>query len=258
MGNTARVFSSLSGAGAALRSGALNGAAAALRGGTAWLLVLAGCSASVAPIEVAAGCPERPLRGPSRFADEPGQQLIDDFEHDSAFIPKLEGRDGLWILGSDETEASLDANGSEQCAGRGGRSGHFAGAGFTSWGANWTALLRDSKGGRALPYDATRYGGISFWAAVSADTATPFTLPVGVTTMDVAWNGGICARCMDYYRAEVPIDHDWRRVELRFDQLEQSGNGDPLVDLRRDELVGVILWPQSDFDLWIDDLRFEP
>ena len=239
MGNTARVFSRLGGAGVAL-------------------LVIAGCSASVAPIDVAAGCPEQPVRGPSQFAGEPAQRLIDDFEHEGTFIPELEARDGLWILGSDETEDALDARVSDQCAGRGQRAGHFVGSGFTSWGANWTALLRDSKGGRALPYDATRYGGVSFWAALSPDMPEPYSLPVGVTTMDVAWNGGICARCMDYYRNDVPIEHAWRRFELRFDQLEQEGSGDPLVDLRKDELVGVIFWPESDFDLWIDDVRFEP
>ena len=76
--------------------------------------------------------------------------------------------------------------------------------------------------------------------------------------MDVAWNGGICERCMDYYRTEVSLERAWQRFELRFAELKQSGNGSPLVDLRSDELVGVIFWPESDFDLWVDDLRFEP
>jgi hypothetical protein len=222
------------------------------------LIMTAGCTASVAPIEVAAGCPDRPVRGPAAFATEPQQRLIDDFEHEGAFVPKIDGRNGLWILGTDDTDGTVEAEGSEQCAGRGQRSGHLVGAGFTSWGVNWTVLMRDARGGTALPFDATRYGGVSFWAAVSADTPAPYLLSVGVTTMDVAWNGGICERCMDYYRTEVSLKRTWRRFELRFAELKQSGSGSPLVDLRSDELVGVIFWPESDFDLWIDDLRFEP
>jgi hypothetical protein len=31
-----------------------------------------------------------------------------------------------------------------------------------------------------------------------------------------------------------------------------------LAALRRDQLVGVIFWPDRDFDVWIDDVRFEP
>ena len=222
------------------------------------LIAITSCGANVAPIEVAAGCPDRPVRGPTRFADEPQQRLIDDFEQGSSFIPKIDGRNGLWILGADETDGTAEADGSEQCAARGQRSGHLVGGGFTDWGVNWTALLRDSRGGTALPYDATRYGGVSFWAAVGADAPAPYPLPVGVTTMDVAWNGGICERCMDYYRTEVSLERAWQRFELRFAELKQSGNGSPLVDLRSDELVGVIFWPESDFDLWVDDLRFEP
>ena len=224
----------------------------------AWLLTLAGCSASVAPIEVAAGCPDRPVRAPAQYADEPQLRLIDDFEHEGNFIPKVDGRTGFWVVGTDDTDGTVEAEGAEDCAARGQRSGHFVGSGFTSWGVNWTALLRDSRAGSALPYDATRYGGVSFWAAVGASVAAPYSLPVGVTTMDVAWNGGICDRCMDYYRTEILLERTWRRFELRFAELKQSGTGIPQVELRSDELVGVIFWTGRDFDLWVDDVRFEP
>jgi hypothetical protein len=218
---------------------------------------LAGCDARVAPIEVAAGCPEQPLRGPSRFADEPEQQLIDDFEHESPSLPRLGGRDGAWILGSDSTGMHLEASVSNRCAGRGLRAGHFSGGGFSSWAANWTAVLRSQPGGMAVPYDATPYGGISFWAAVASNVATPFSLPVGVTTMDVAWNGGICTKCMDYYRTTISLDHAWQRFEFRFGELAQSGTGQPHVALRLEKFVGLIFWPDRDFDLWVDDVRFE-
>ena len=221
------------------------------------LLAIAGCSADVAPIEVAAGCPLQPVRGPARFADDPEQALIDDFEHESPSLPRLGGRDGFWVLGEDGTGGHFEAGISDACAGRGRRAGHFAGSGFSSWGANWTAVLRDQPGGMAVPYDVARYGGISFWAAVSPDVPAPFSLPVGLTTMDVAWNAGICTRCMDYYRTTVSLDHAWKRFDVRFSDLAQTGTGDPLVPLRRDQVVGLIFWPDHAFDFWIDDARFE-
>jgi hypothetical protein len=225
-----------------------------------WAIAVAsaGCGVSVAPIEVAPGCPEQPLRGPAQYEGEAERNLIDDFEHEDPLLPRRAGRDGTWVLGSDGSAEDLEANPSDRCAARGQHAGHFAGRGFSSWGANWTAVLRSAAGGLAVPYDAASYRGISFWAAVGADVPVPFSLPVGVTTMDVAWNGGICGPCMDYYRTTVSLGHAWQRFEFRFSELTQSGSGDPLIELRRDQLVGMIVWPEGDFDLWLDDVRFEP
>jgi hypothetical protein len=222
-------------------------------------LVGFGCEVDLAPIAVADGCPEQPLRGPQAFAGQPSGLLIDDFEHADMSLPHQGGRDGFWVLGTEDGDPQVDATISDHCAARGQRAGHFSGGSFTSWGANWTALLLEQPGGRAVPYDATAYGGFSFWAAAArTDAGVPFTLPVGVTTMDVAWNGGICSNdCMDYYRAQVSVGHAWQRFSVRFSELKQGGSGDP-VALRRDQLVGVIFWPDRDFDVWIDDVRFEP
>lgn len=226
--------------------------------GMAAVLALAGCAVDAAPIEVAEGCPEQPLRGPSQFEDDPASRLIDDFEHQDLILPKNGGRTGFWVIGTEDNGGHADARVSNKCAARGQRAGHFSGGGFTSWGSNWTALLLEQPGGKPVPYDATSYGGVSFWAAASPDAAAPFSLPVGVTTMDVAWNSSLCRKCMDYYRTKVPVTHDWQRFMLRFSDLKQDGSGDPLVALRRDQLVGVIFWPYRDFDVWIDDVRFEP
>ena len=219
----------------------------------------AACTAEVTPIEVAADCPSQPLRGPLGDAAEPPERLIDDFERGDNKLGQVGGRDGFWVLGSDQTSLALRAESSPQCSARGHEAGHFTGRDFTDWGANWTAVLRQLANGVASGYDASAYGGISFWAALGGRARAPFKLSVGVTTLDVAWNGGVCTRCMDYYRTEIELSSRWRRYELRFDQLAQLGIGDPLVPLRRDQLVGMILWPPNEgFDIWIDDVRFEP
>jgi len=222
------------------------------------VLALSGCDAELEPIRVASGCPEAPLRGPLEFADEPAARLIDDFEDNDDHLAVVDGRNGSWIIGKDGSSEPV-ADNSTRCAARGERAGHFMGAGFLNWGANWTAVFKKADAsGIAQPYDATSYHAIYFWAATGPEAMPPYALPVGVTTLDVAWNGGICAVCMDYYRTEVELSTAWQRFVVPFSSLAQIGEGDPLTALKPDELVGFIMWPVRDFDVWIDDVRFEP
>ncbi len=215
-----------------------------------------GCSASLEPIQVGEGCPDQPIRGPLSWENTPGERLIDDFEDGDVKLAAVQGRDGGWILGWDTTRVPVAEN-SSRCAARGRNAGHFAGSGFTDWGANWTAVFKSTPG-VAVGYDASSYHAISFWAAVGPGAEAPLEVPVGLTTVDNAWNSGNCNVCMDYYRTTVALSPSWQRIVVPFDTLAQKGDGDPLTPLRPDQLVGFIIWPTHGFDLWIDDVRFEP
>ena len=222
------------------------------------LLLGGGCGGALDPITVGSLCPGQPLRGPNQYVDEPEIQLIDDFESGDKHLPMEGGRDGYWVLGSDLSSGTLIAEPSSHCVARGKWAGHFAAHGFTSWGNNWTAVFRaTSSSNGAQPYDGRAYGGISYWAAFGGDNGPDFAVPLGVTTLDNAWNGGVCTSCQDFYGTTVPLTHDWRRYEIRFDTLAQSGWGSPQVPMRQDQLVGFIIYPRQQFDIWIDDLRFE-
>jgi hypothetical protein len=84
--------------------------------------------------------------------------------------------------------------------------------------------------------------------------------------MDTSYNGGICVptntppTCTDHYMVKkpVPLTHSWQRYVVRFDDMAQAGWGVPQIAMRRDQLVGFIIWPKQQFDIWIDDVRFEP
>lgn len=216
----------------------------------------AGCGSSIEPIEVAAGCPGKPIRGPLQYADEPADLLISDFET-GLQLAEVAGRDGQWVEGSDGTSETSIVKPSAQCVANGKWSGHFVGRGFTSWGMNWTAVFRPtSSAGTPLAYDGRGYTGISFWAAFGGDDGSDFEIPVGITTMDTAWNSLICNPCTDHYMTKVPLTHQWQRFEISFAEMVQSGVGSPLLAMRRDQMVGFIIWPRQDFDIWIDEVRF--
>jgi hypothetical protein len=229
-----------------------------------WSALLLGgaCGGSVAPIVNPEACPRNPVRGPTQYANEPLDRLIDDFESGDGHLALQGNRNGYWVTGLDSTGA-LFAKPSSECAGRGGWAGHYAAYGWTGWGSNWTAVFAappqtDAVISPAVPYDARTWDGLSFWAAFGPFNPSDFAVSLGVTTMDTAWNSGSCTTCNDYYGTTIPLTHEWQRYVIRFQDLTQSGRGGSLPPMRKDQMVGFILWPTQAFDIWIDDIRFEP
>jgi len=221
-------------------------------------LLCPGCGPTVEPIEVASGCPGQPVRGPMVYDSEPANLLIDSFESHSKLLIPVGGRDGAWVLGTDFTSVALVDEPSSKCAASGLWAGHFAARGFTSWGVNWTAVFRATTGSNVpVPFDGSAYSGISFWAAFGGENGPAFDIPVGISTMDTAYNSSICSPCNDHYMTKVRLSGNWQRFFVRFDQMAQSGSGNPQVALRKDQLVGFIIYPRQQFDIWIDDVRFE-
>jgi hypothetical protein len=225
-----------------------------------------GCSPSVEPIAVGQDCPDKPFRGPEEYANEPGDQLVTDFETGTN-LARVAGRDGSWVLGKDGTATTITAQASTDCAARDRSAGHFAATGVKSWGNNWIAMFRASVGVVPQPYDARAYGGISFWAAFGGKNGPSFAVPVGIATMDTANFSPACLvagrdGCNDHYRTTTPpFTHDWRRYVVRFEDMVQEGWGIPQAAMRRDQMVGFVIWPTQPvqkFDIWIDDIRFEP
>ena len=226
-----------------------------------------GCDATVDPIvfSPAPGCPSLPApseHNPWSYADEPPDRMISDFESGTEALMRVARRDGQWVLGTDLTSPSVLAAPQMTCPAIGQWAGHFVGSGFSGWGANWSAIFRTTTATyKAVAYDGSAYGGISFWAAVGEGSLAAFEVPVGLATMDTAWNGSICSSttaCADHYLTKVALTRQWQRFDIRFSDMKQGGWGVPQVEMRRDQMVGFVIWPRQDFDIWIDDVRFEP
>jgi hypothetical protein len=229
------------------------------RHGTRTLLLTAlfagACSPALEPIVVGPECPRQPFRGPELYAGEPADRLLSDFEGGTTELVDIAGRDGSWIHGRDLTSVSVTIGPSMDCAARGQWAGQLAASTPTSWGNNWTAFFRAPGTNSPVPYDGSAYGGVSFWAAFGADNGPPFGVPIGIVTMDTT-RPSCSSHCDDHYMASVTLTREWQRYELRFDDLAQENA--PAAPMRRDQLVGLIIWTQQQCDVWIDDARLEP
>jgi hypothetical protein len=230
---------------------------------TAIALSIAACGVAVDPIVVPKGCPEQPVRGPELYADVSADQVIDDFEDMDHYINAVAARSGTWNSMSNGTSSILSFNPSSDCAARGRWAGNFMGQGFSPHGASVTAYFI-AQGPFPVAYNATiyNYTGISFWAAIGTPTSDgrPFPVELGLSTLDTVTGGGFCTACFDYYRTTAQLTTTWQRFVYPFTALAQSGEGKPQgpVPLRSEALVGFLIWPtETQFDIWIDDLRFE-
>ena len=233
----------------------------------------AACSPSIEPITLARECPNKPYREPAKYplADADKDRLIANFENGTADVAPYGHRDGRWILGNEinPTPTKLVAQAADDCAAEGTWAGNIQLSPPESWGANWTAEFRaKTSAGTAVPYDARAYGGISFWAAFGATNDASDHVAFGVTTWDTVWNnticplcstgsysGAQCAYCNDHYLFNVSLTREWKRYSIRFEEMVQTP---AYIPMRRDQLVGFIIWPRQQVDLWVDDIRFEP
>jgi hypothetical protein len=166
---------------------------------------------------------------------------------------------GSWVGFGTPGSATVAGAPSGACVANGRYSGHLTGTQLTTYGGNWNAVLLGTFA-QAIPFDASAYSGFSFWVATGDEAVPPLEVPIGVMTRDTSAGAGICMPCGDYYkgRTPIPLTRNWTRWVVKFSELKQSGQGFPQVPLKKSELVSLMIWPENSYDIWIDDVRFEP
>lgn len=197
--------------------------------------------------------------------------VIDNMEDpdEGGSILESEGRVGAWYTFNDKTPEGIQTppadafepdvlevprEGSTYAA-------RSTGEGFTKWGAGFGFDLKND-GTSKLPYNATAYQGITFWAMTSEGN----TPDVRVTFNDVSTSpeGGVCKpevkdNCDDHFGANIVLQPGvWTEHTLMFDTLAQDGWGAPVETFSPDALYAIqftVLAGQK-FDIWIDDIAF--
>jgi len=185
------------------------------------------------------------------------EPLVDDFEDGDVRIPPLDQRAGPWIAYNDGTAQQTPRPGSEFLADRipGGRDKsrfglHSRGGKFSKWGA---AVAIEFTPRRC--YDASVYAGVTFWARGHAK----LRVNVKMTQVVAPEYGGSCEKdCFDSHGALRQLSRDWKRYELRWEDLAQSGFGTPLQFDPHSvySLEFATGADQPPYDFWIDDVAF--
>lgn len=187
-----------------------------------------------------------------------GDGLIDDMEDGDVTIPMLEGRVGRWSAyqdGPGELALSIEA------IEGGGRDGSFQ-AVLSSTTSNQGTFYAvrvnvnqpEAAPDSSLPYDASRYRGVRFWARGSEGS-----LQVTFPTEDTDVLGGKCQDdCSNHFEVRIELGPEWRRYDVLFDDAEQ----DPALPetpagFDTSKLYGVhfFLWG-GPYTLWVDDPEF--
>jgi hypothetical protein len=199
---------------------------------------------------------------------------IDNMEDGDNVILSRDGRLGYWYTYHDKTSGTLNPDQDVNVVMElipGGRCGattsthamRVTGSGFTDWGSAFAFSLKYQ--GKELPYDASRFTGVTFWARVgetSVDTirfaiGDQWSRPDAGNCTTTPSNGPMA--CYDTFGSTVTLGKSWERHSVLFGQMEQRSFGlqRPALDETTLMTVEFAIDPGAPvFDIWVDDVAF--
>lgn len=216
----------------------------------------------------AVGCVDNPvIKSPSPAAlksANPGS-MIDDAEDQNNQVMVQEGRSGYWYTYVDDAGSTIEptagaqggtftmtkggANGSEYAA-------HMQGQikeGGTVYGGMGFSLT-DPKS----DYDASKFGGVAFYAKHGAGTNK---IRVKIPDVSTDPEGGVCKQCFNDFGASLELTEAWTQYVLPFAEVKQDpGWGAPRVPTITPAKIYGLQWQVNvrgaPFDVWVDDVAF--
>ncbi len=191
---------------------------------------------------------------------------IDDLEDGNLDVPKADSRSSRWFF---QTDGSMTGTSQPAAAALipvdGGANGttkafHLAGDLFTTWGVVLGTGLNDALG-LNCPYDASAYGGISFYAKGSGQ----IRFAVAESAIYPTSLGGTCvsptpadADCFNAHGKLITLTADWTQYEIPWSELAQGNWGvRAAFDPKTIMLIEFAATnEQQPFDFWVDELQF--
>lgn len=223
-------------------------------------LALAGCSGRVNPTS-----PEAE-KSPEGSPCSAPTAVISDGEDNNNQVEVLEGRGGYWYTFVDDVGSTVwpeagshggtfemspgGANGSAYTARMHGQIG-TGNILFAGMGMNFV----DPKG----QYDASKYGGISFWAKKGPESTNKVRLKMPDTNTDP--DGGVCSECFNDFGMDLTLTTEWQKFTVPFFAMkQQKGWGNPRKSNVDSKTVYGLQFqvnePGQKYDIYVDDIRF--
>jgi hypothetical protein len=227
-----------------------------------------------------AGMPAQPSCPDPGDAIDP-TAIIDDLEDGDSYVVDVAERSGGWWTAGDETVGAsmvpVQTDLSDELAlpelipePRCGSTYamRVTGQGFTDWGAVLGVAFafgeRPNGEFGAIPYDASAYNGVEFYARIG-DTSTA-EVRYQISDSNSEPDGGVCDEtrgsedeCYDSFGVGIPqLDTTWHHYKIPFAGLSQRDYG-----YDADAVVTTAVYqisfnfpPGSVFDFWVDDVKF--
>jgi endoglucanase len=196
----------------------------------------------------------------------PGEGMIDDGEDNNNQIMVAAARNGYWYtfvdgFGSDVTPIPGDVGGIfEMTAGGANKTGHAARMqGTVSDGVGAFAGMGFNLVEPKLPYDASRYQGITFFAKKGPGSTR--NLRVKLPDINTDPDGDVCSGCYNDFARDIVLTPEWKRYTIFFDRFKQLEDwGDPIMaEIDVTKLFAVqfhVREPGAKFDVWVDEVQF--
>jgi hypothetical protein len=192
--------------------------------------------------------------------------VISDGEGGTNRTNFVEGRGGYWYTYTDKLGTKVTPEPGDQ-------GGTFA---MTPGGANGTKFAAHMVGELAKEqtvyagmgfgfvdpkgeYDASRYGGISFWAKKSPESTTNVRLKLPDHATEPA--GGLCKECFNDFGEYIELTNDWKKYTFDFSAMKQQSDwGNPRPERIATKALYGIQFQVDDFgrkfEIWVDELEF--
>ncbi|EDM81864.1 hypothetical protein PPSIR1_05338 [Plesiocystis pacifica SIR-1] len=190
--------------------------------------------------------------------------MIDDLEDCDDAIIEQGGRGGSWYSYNDASGGTQTPSGTQTPASGGVTDSDMcqamtSGGGFSEWGAGIGFDFVNDGVAAKMPYDASEFTGVAFWAKGSVTD-----LRVNLLIPDVLpeAEGGTCVPsspdagdCSDAHGVAIALTEEWQQFQIDFDMVTQQGWGQAAAfDPARLMSMHWYIPQDQDFELALDDI----
>jgi endoglucanase len=194
------------------------------------------------------------------------EAIIDDGEDGNNQVLVQDGRAGYWYTFLDDAGSTIEPQ-----AGK--KGGQFAMSPGGNGGSAMAARMHGkvTTGGVLYAgmgfnfvdpkdqYDATKYGGVAFYAKKGPGSTGKVRLKI--PDVDTDPDGKVCKECFNDFGAVMELTDGWTRYELPFVMASQEqGWGKPKPSHINPAKLYAMQWqvnvPGAEYDIYVDDVAF--